>query len=83
VDWNKNVAIRLASLPGMKVGVLESNGHQNYKNRDLMKSYHPGHGAEWAEAHDGLFCPDDDFYAYSGGIFEVSEHDKQIASKEG
>ena len=30
VDWNKNVAARLAPLPGMKIGVLESNGHQNY-----------------------------------------------------
>lgn len=74
IDWNKNVAARLAPLPGMKVGVLESNGHQNYKNWDLMKSYHPCHGAAWAEVHKGLFHPDDDFYACSGGIFETSDH---------
>ena len=41
LDWNKNVAARLAPLPGMKVGVIESNGHQNYKNWELMKMIIP------------------------------------------
>lgn len=80
VDWNKNVAARLAPLPGMKVGVLESNGHQNYKNWERMKSYHSRHGRPWAEVHDGLFRPDDDFYNCSGGIFEMSEHYKRLVS---
>ncbi len=74
VDWNKNVAARLAPLPGMKIGVLESNGHQNYARWDEMKSYHPCAGASWMNADRGLFHADYDFYAHSGGIFEMSEH---------
>ncbi|MEP6756149.1 MAG: hypothetical protein ABJA67_11665 [Chthonomonadales bacterium] len=32
VDWNKNVAGRLAPLPGFSGGLLETNGFQNYKH---------------------------------------------------
>jgi hypothetical protein len=74
VDWNKNVACRLPSLPGMKIGVLETNGHQNYRNWELMKSYHPCHGASWMNTTRGLFRLDDDFYARSGGIFLQSRY---------
>ena len=74
VDWNKSVACRLAPLPGMKIGVLETNGHQNFKEWPTLQSYHPCHGADWMNVHDGVFRLDDDFYARSGGIFQVSEH---------
>ena len=74
VDWNKNVAARLAPLPGMNIGVLESNGHQNYKNWDQMKSYHPMNNGSWIESQNGVFKIDDDFYENSGGIFKKSEH---------
>ena len=74
IDWNKNVAARLAPLPGMKVGVIESNGHQNYKNWQDMLSYHPAFGSDWIECHDGLYTTGDNFYKQSGGIFETSEH---------
>ena len=74
VDWNKNVAARLATFPGMKVGILESNGHQNYKNWEQMKSYHPCQGSPWIEIQNGLFHPDTDFYSQSGGIFQISPH---------
>lgn len=74
VDWNKNVAARLEPLPGMKVGVLESNGHQNYRNWYELKKYHPLYGAKWMETVKGLFQLDEDFYAASGGIFEDSLH---------
>ncbi|MBU4285431.1 MAG: L-alanine-DL-glutamate epimerase [Verrucomicrobia bacterium] len=74
VDWNKNVAARLAPLPGMRIGALETNGHQNYKNWGLMKSYHPRAGAPWMETTRGLFHLDDGFYAASGGILEPSQH---------
>ena len=74
VEWNKNVAARLAPLPGLKIGVVESNGHQNYLHWDEMKSYHPCHGAGWDEPKDGIYHLDDDFYAKSGGIFLPSEH---------
>ena len=69
VDWNKNVAARLTSLPGMKIGVLESNGHQNYTNWEQMKKQHPMYGADWIEPKDGIFNIGKDFYRYSGGIY--------------
>jgi hypothetical protein len=72
VDWNKNVAARLPALPGMKIGVLESNGHQNYKNWEQMKKKHPMTGANWIEARNGIFHLDADFYKFSGGIFRTS-----------
>lgn len=78
VDWNKNVAARLTPLPGMKVGVMESNGHQNYKNWEVMKSYHPACGAIWTQCKDGIYYIDDDFYAQSGGIFEESNHYREF-----
>jgi len=74
VDWNKNVAARLAPLPGMKIGVLETNGHQNYRNWALMQSYHPRAEAPWMKTTHGLFHLDDGFYAASGGILEPSQH---------
>jgi hypothetical protein len=74
VDWNKNVAARLAPLPGMKIGVLESNGHQNYSKWQKMKEYHPCYGKKWIETIDGLFNLDNDFYSMSGGIFEKSDY---------
>ncbi len=70
VDWNKNVAARLASLPGLKIGVLESNGHQNYKNWQRMVSEHPCAGASWITPVDGIFNLDETFYRESGGILK-------------
>lgn len=72
VDWNKNVAARLPVLPNLKIGVLESNGHQNYVNWEQMKKQHPMYGADWIEPKDGIFHLNDDFYKNSGGIFAFS-----------
>ena len=81
LEWNKNVAARLAPLPGMKIGVIESNGHQNYKNWELLKSYHPCFGAPWMNSERGLFRLDDDFYRQSGGIFQTSGHYAALVNK--
>ncbi len=78
VDWNKNVAARLAPLPGMKIGLLETNGHQNYRNWEAMRSYHTRYDAPWTKTARGLFHLDDDFYASSGGILEPSEHYRRL-----
>lgn len=74
VDWNKNVAARLAPLPGMKIGVIETNGHQNYCNWEAMQGYHPLGRAPWTQMQDGLFTLGEDFYGSSGGVLEKSEH---------
>ena len=74
VDWNKNVAARISPLPGTKIGVLETNGHQNYKRWNKLLKFHPCYGAEWIRPRCGLFNLNDDFYNRSGGIFQISEH---------
>ena len=74
VDWNKNMAARLAPFPGLSVGLLETNGHQNYRRWDEMTRHHPCHGASWTQTRQGLFELSKDFYEQSGGIFLPSPH---------
>ena len=74
VEWNKNVAARLAPFPGLGLGLLETNGHQNYARWDTMMSYHPCRGTTWTQAHNGVFNLDNDYYQKSGGIFLTSKH---------
>jgi len=75
VDWNKNVAARLADweeFPGM--GMMENNGHQNYRDWQEMLSYHPYSDADWVKAQGGVFKLGEDYYEKSGGIFQMSDH---------
>jgi L-alanine-DL-glutamate epimerase-like enolase superfamily enzyme len=74
VEWNKAIACRLAPFPGLGLGLLETNGHQNYRNWDTMVSYHPYPDAPWRKTREGVFTLDDDYYAKSGGIFTLSAH---------
>ncbi len=74
VDWNKSVAARLAPLPGLKIGLLETNGHQNYKNWGEMIAYHPRGKASWNQPVNGAFNLGDDFYKESAGVFLPSNH---------
>jgi L-alanine-DL-glutamate epimerase-like enolase superfamily enzyme len=74
VDWNKNVAARLAPLPGWGMGLLEANGHQNYRDWQRLKSYHPCDDAPWIEPRDGVFHLDDEFYLRSGGVLMSPAH---------
>ena len=74
VEWNKNVAARLAAFPGLGLGLVETNGHQNYRNWETMRSYHSAPEAPWAKTTRGVFELDADYYARSGGIFAMSPH---------
>jgi hypothetical protein len=74
VDWNKNVAARLDPFPGLGTGLLETNGHQNYKNWAVMESYHPYPDASWRKTQQGVFNLNDDYYKKSGGILTDSNH---------
>lgn len=78
VDWNKNVAARLAPLPMMDIGLLETNGHQYYKNWDRLETYHPRAGAEWTRTENGIYTTGKSFYDQSGGIFLPSEHYEKL-----
>ena len=75
IDWNKNIAARLAAFPGMKdMGLLESNGHQNYVNWENLVNYCPYPNGSWIKSKDGLYHLDNDFYEKSGGILKSSDH---------
>ncbi len=80
IEWNKNVAARLDPLPGMKIGVLETNAHQNYKNWTQIMGYHPYPESQWAYSKNGLFTLNDDFYINSGGIFEKVDHYRKLVT---
>jgi len=74
VEWNKAIACRLAPFPGLGLGLLETNGHQNYRNWETMVSYHPYPEADWRKTREGVFNLDQDYYQKSGGIFADSPH---------
>lgn len=80
VEWNKNVAARLAPFPGLGLGLLETNGHQNYRNWDAMRRHHPAPDAPWATTKRGVFELDADYYARSGGIFAPLPHYEALAA---
>ncbi|MBD3630284.1 enolase C-terminal domain-like protein [Cyclobacterium sp.] len=74
VDWNKNVAARLAPFPDMNLGLQETNGHQYYKNWDQMLGYHPMANAPWVQTKDGVYPTGPEFYQKSGGILANIPH---------
>jgi L-alanine-DL-glutamate epimerase-like enolase superfamily enzyme len=75
VEWNRNVAARLAPFPGIgELGLLESNGHQNYSNWDKMMNYHPLKDASWVKAKNGIYETGPDYYKTGGGIFDPMPH---------
>jgi L-alanine-DL-glutamate epimerase-like enolase superfamily enzyme len=79
VEWNKNVAARLGSFPGLgNLGLLESNGHQNYRNWDTMLGYHPRKDSPWVKINKGVYELNDDFYETGGGIFDSIPHYEQM-----
>ncbi len=81
VDWNKNVASRLDPFPGLGTGLLETNGHQNYKNWKTMESYHPFPDAAWRKTQKGVFTLDSDFYSKNGGVLTDSGHYMELFKK--
>jgi hypothetical protein len=74
VEWNKAVAARLAPFPGLGLGLLETNGHQNYRNWETMRGYHPRAAAPWARTQRGVFELEADYYAQSGAVLQPSAH---------
>jgi L-alanine-DL-glutamate epimerase-like enolase superfamily enzyme len=79
VEWNKNVAARLKSFPGIgDLGLVESNGHQNYKNWNTMMGYHPGRNGSWATVKKGVYELDSEFYSTGGGIFDPIPHYEEM-----
>lgn len=69
VEWNKNFASRLKPLKGMKIGVVESNGKQNYANWEIMKTY-----SSVPFVDSQLYVLGEDFYKTSQGVFNSPKH---------
>ena len=70
VEWNKNVAARLKPLKGMKIGVVESNGAQNYINWKQMKERLCVENNE----DETVYNLENGFYSHAGGIFKTPEY---------
>ncbi len=68
VEWNKNIAARIATLPEMEIGVLESNGEQNYVNWETMCTY----CSRTNDYDKGIYTLNDDYFRTSGGIWQKS-----------
>lgn len=73
VEWNKNIAARLPAFPGLRSGLMESNGPENYATWDRLISELPIPDASWLKPTNGAFRLDQEYYAKSGGIFEIPE----------
>jgi len=74
VEINKNVAARIAPIPGIKIGAVESNGAQNYVNWEELYTYHPMGNESFAAQKNGIFELNEKFYRTSGGIYRDSEY---------
>ena len=69
VEWNKAVAARLDAFPGIKgLGLVETNGAQNYVNWEKMRRALPYPDAPWTRTRNGLFELDADYWKKSGGV---------------
>jgi len=74
VSWNQSVAARLHTLHRMNVGVVESNGEQNYINWNVMRAYHPMPNEVFNKNEKGIYHLNDIFYRYNGGVFDTAGH---------
>lgn len=72
VEWNKNIAARIKTLPEMKIGILESNGEQNYVNWETMQNESPL-GKKGA-CKNGIYELTEEFFEKSDGIFEETQY---------
>ena len=71
IEWNKAVASRLPAFPGIgDLGLVETNGHQNFRNWETMRKDLAYPDAHWTRTEKGVFECDADYYAKSGGILE-------------
>ena len=69
VEWNKNIAARIGTLPEMNIGILESNGEQNYINwNEMQKCVDTRNETIYKNS---IYYLTKNFFEKSGGVFEV------------
>ena len=83
VEWNKAVAARLPAFPGIgDLGLVETNGHMNFRNWETMRKDLAYPDAHWTRTEKGVFECDADYYAKSGGILEpMPRYERMFAKK--
>ena len=83
VEWNKAVASRLPAFPGIgDLGLVETNGHMNFRNWETMRNDLAYPDAHWTRTEKGVFECDADYYAKSGGILEpMPRYERMYAAK--
>jgi L-alanine-DL-glutamate epimerase-like enolase superfamily enzyme len=79
LEWNRNVAARLAPIKALRIGLLESNGAQNYAQWPRLINAHACSDGAWVTPRQGGFDLDQRFYATSGGVLESSPYYRQLA----
>ena len=79
-EYSDGVLTMLPDVPQVEevylgeMGLLESNGHQNYVNWKDLVSYHPYPDGSWINSKNGVFNLNNEFYEKSGGVLAESEH---------
>jgi len=82
VEWNKSVAARLPAFPGIgDLGLVETNGHMNFRNWETMRKDLAYEKAHWTRTEKGVFECDADYYAKSGGILEAMPRYEKMYEK--
>ncbi len=74
VEWNKNFAARIPPVKGMRIGVFETNGAQNYRNWEAMSGYMP----KIMKNSGAIIDLNSEFYS-DDGIFKIPEHYLELA----
>ncbi len=69
LEWNKAVAARLAPFPGLGLPLIETNGHQNYRDWEAMRRRLPDPDAPWKVVRDGCFELGEAYYALNVDAF--------------
>lgn len=70
VELNKRFAAGLSSLPGLKIGVFETNGAQNYVNWQQLQALSPACGKPWAEPEMSCYRLCEEYYQNDGNLWK-------------
>ncbi len=70
VELNKRFAAGLAPLPGVKIGVFETNGAQNYVNWKQLQTLSPAFGEAWAEPEMSCYHLNEEYFRNDGNLWK-------------
>lgn len=76
LEWNMQVAARLPAIPGIKIGIVESNGPQNYQNWEKLLYMHPEPHASFLRPDRHMFRLGQHFYEKDLLLAKMPEYEK-------